>query len=544
MLAAPGRQRCKRRARSDFFFCGYVMNFQNLKLGTRLISAFVVVCLLGALVSALGIRNMSVLNDEADTLYERELIGLSVVKEANIDLVYVARDRRNALLASSPAERAKFLALADQSLASMHANLAKARPLFSSEGGKAIYASIDKNMVEYLRAGKELHTKITDAALDDRAGVTGFLFGDFALLVNKIDDDMGELAKRKEANAKAASVRTTEIYERSRNEMIGWVVFVLLGGIGIGLWLARSITRQIGAEPAAAARLAQRVAKGDLSTDVTLRSGDTSSIMAALKAMQVSLAAVVSKVRSNSDSVATASSEIAQGNLDLSQRTEQQASALEETAASMEQLGSTVKQNADNAHQADQLAQGASQVAVRGGEVVSQVVDSMKAIHDSSRKIADIIGVIDGIAFQTNILALNAAVEAARAGEQGRGFAVVASEVRNLAGRSAEAAKEIKKLIGVSVDRVEQGTAQADEAGRTMVEVVASVKRVTDIMGEISSASVEQSAGVSQVGEAVSQMDQVTQQNAALVEQSAAAAESLKLQASQLVQIVSVFKLA
>jgi methyl-accepting chemotaxis protein len=238
-----------------------------------------------------------------------------------------------------------------------------------------------------------------------------------------------------------------------------------------------------------------------------------------------------------------ASAEIAQGNNDLSRRTEEQASALEETAASMEQLSATVKQNADNAKQANQLAMGASTVAVKGGEVVSQVVTTMKGINDSSKKIADIISVIDGIAFQTNILALNAAVEAARAGEQGRGFAVVASEVRSLAGRSADAAKEIKGLITASVERVEQGTALVDEAGATMTEVVTSIRRVTDIMGEISAASSEQSAGVAQVGEAITLMDQATQQNAALVEESAAAAESLKQQAQQLVQAVQVFEL-
>ena len=254
--------------------------------------------------------------------------------------------------------------------------------------------------------------------------------------------------------------------------------------------------------------------------------------------------AVLVRVRSSAESVATSSAEIAHGNNDLSARTEQQASALEQTAASMEQLGATVKQNADNARQANQLALSASTVAIKGGNVVGQVVETMKGINESSRKISDIISVIDGIAFQTNILALNAAVEAARAGEQGRGFAVVASEVRSLAGRSADAAKEIKSLIGTSVERVEQGTLLVDQAGTTMSEVVSSIKRVTDIMGEISAASSEQAAGVAQVGEAVTHMDQATQQNAALVEEMAAAASSLKGQAQDLVEVVAVFKLA
>ena len=267
-------------------------------------------------------------------------------------------------------------------------------------------------------------------------------------------------------------------------------------------------------------------------------------LLQALLQMRDNLARVVSGVRGYAEGVSTASAEIAQGNHDLSSRTESQASALEETAASMEQLNATVRQNADSAQQASQLAASASTVAVQGGEVVAQVVDTMHGINESSRKIADIIGVIDGIAFQTNILALNAAVEAARAGEQGRGFAVVASEVRSLAGRSAEAAKEIKQLITDSVQRVEQGSQLADKAGSTMTEVVGAIRRVTDIMGEISAASREQSSGVAQVGEAVTQMDQATQQNAALVEESSAAASSLSQQAGDLVQAVAVFKLA
>jgi methyl-accepting chemotaxis protein len=311
--------------------------------------------------------------------------------------------------------------------------------------------------------------------------------------------------------------------------------------VAAALWLARRMTRPM----AHAVGVAEQLAQGDLTAEIQPAGNDeTLQLLHSMALMQTSFAGIVREVKANAESVATASAQIAQGNQDLSQRTEQQASALQETAASMEQLGSTVKQNADNARQANQLAQGASTVAVKGGEVVTQVVETMKGINDSSRKIADIISVIDGIAFQTNILALNAAVEAARAGEQGRGFAVVASEVRSLAQRSAAAAKEIKSLIGVSVERVEQGTALVDQAGATMTDIVASIKRVTEIMGEISSASTEQSTGVAQVGEAVSQMDQATQQNAALVEESAAAAESLKGQAQQLVQAVAVFKLA
>jgi methyl-accepting chemotaxis protein len=315
--------------------------------------------------------------------------------------------------------------------------------------------------------------------------------------------------------------------------------------VAIGLWLGFKIARSITGSAVAARNAARRIADGDLTGEMPAGGRDElGELLNAMRQMQTNLAMVVADVRANSESVATASAQIAQGNQDLSQRTEQQASSLQETAATMEELGTTVRQNADNAQQANQLAQAASGVAIKGGEVVGQVVETMKGISDSSRRIADIIGTIDGIAFQTNILALNAAVEAARAGEQGRGFAVVASEVRSLAQRSAEAAKEIKNLIGASVERVEQGTALVDQAGQTMDEVVNSIRRVTDIVGEISSASSEQSSGVSQVGQAVTQMDQATQQNAALVEQSAAAAESLKVQAGALLQAVSVFKLA
>ncbi len=341
--------------------------------------------------------------------------------------------------------------------------------------------------------------------------------------------------------AKAERDAALSRYNTIRNLLLG----ALMLGLPLAAFFAYVLIRDLSQSMDYATRVARSVAGGDLSQKINIVGNDEIAVlMGALKEMSDSLVAVVSNVRQGSESLATASAEIAQGNHDLSARTEQQASALEQTAASMEELGSTVKQNADSARTANQLATNASSVAVQGGEVVSQVVQTMKGINESSRRISDIISVIDGIAFQTNILALNAAVEAARAGEQGRGFAVVASEVRSLAGRSAEAAKEIKSLINASVERVEQGTALVDKAGETMTEVVSSIKRVTDIMGEISAASNEQSLGVNQVGEAVTQMDQTTQQNAALVEEMAAAASSLKSQAQELVQVVAAFKLA
>jgi methyl-accepting chemotaxis protein len=327
---------------------------------------------------------------------------------------------------------------------------------------------------------------------------------------------------------------------QARNLMLALGAFAILAGAAIAWFITRTITRPIGE----AVEVAEKVAAGDISSRIEVRSKDeTGRLMSALKAMNESLVRIVREVRTGTDTIATASSQIASGNQDLSSRTEQQASSLEQTAASMEELTSTVKQNADNARQANQLAVSASEVALKGGSVVSQVVDTMGSIDASSKKIVDIIGVIDGIAFQTNILALNAAVEAARAGEQGRGFAVVASEVRSLAQRSAAAAKEIKTLIGDSVEKVEAGSKQVEEAGRTMEEIVGSVRRVTDIMGEITAASQEQTSGIEQINQAISQMDQVTQQNAALVEEASAAAQSLQEQAGSLVQAVSVFKL-
>ena len=355
-----------------------------------------------------------------------------------------------------------------------------------------------------------------------------------------LETQMATLSETIEKSGDALNAKAKSSVDDTRLAIAFALTVATIAMLTMALWLARRLTLPM----AHAVGIADRLAQGDLTSAIHPTGNDeTVQLLQSLARMQGSVSGIVREVKGNAELVAMASTEIAQGNNDLSMRTEEQASALEQTAATMDQLGTTVRHNADNAQQANRMAQGASAVAAQGGEVVGEVVTTMQGINDSSRKIGDIISVIDGIAFQTNILALNAAVEAARAGEQGRGFAVVASEVRSLAQRSAAAAKEIKSLIGRSVEQVEHGTILVDRAGKTMGEIVSSIQRVSDIVAEITSASAEQSSGVQQVGQAVSQMDQATQQNAALVEQSAAAAESLKTQAQQLVQAVAAFRL-
>jgi len=358
----------------------------------------------------------------------------------------------------------------------------------------------------------------------------------FIALQKEFDEaEVALLAERAESSVQLRAL--------NRNAIIGGSLIALVIAVLLGTLVIRSVVRQIGGEPDYAAQIVNEISDGNLAVRVQRRPGDTTSLLAAMEVMRGKLAHIVSKVRESSESIATGSNQISMGNNDLSQRTEQQASSLEQTAASMEELNATVRNNADTARQANQLAESATAVARRGGAVVGEVVQTMDGITHASRKIVDIIGVIDGIAFQTNILALNAAVEAARAGEQGRGFAVVAGEVRTLAQRSAAAAKEIKALIGDSVDRVEAGTQLVANAGSTMSDIVSQVKRVSDLIAEISNATGEQTQGIGQVSEAVSHLDEVTQRNAALVEESAAAADSLSQQARALVSSVAVFKL-
>jgi methyl-accepting chemotaxis protein len=402
---------------------------------------------------------------------------------------------------------------------------------------RALLADLHGNFDKYASGRTQWMQLMLDGKLEEAAQVRQSITTPMGAATVKTISSLIDLQRKGSA---AAAEQAERQVANMRNIIIALMAAGLAVGVAIVSWAIRSITRPLHA----AIEVAQAISHGDLRSSVPVTGRDElAQLLTAMRDMQGSLSSVVGAVRANADNVSTASAQIAQGNADLSARTEDQAAALQQTAATMEQLGSTARHNTDNAKQANQLAHNASGVAEQGGAVVGQVVETMREISDSSRQIADIIGTIDGIAFQTNILALNAAVEAARAGEQGRGFAVVAAEVRSLAQRSAQAAKEIKGLITASVERVERGTSLVDQAGSTMVEVVASIKRVSDIVAEISAASEEQGSGVQQVGDAVTQMDRATQQNAALVEESAAAAESLKQQAAALVQTVSVFKL-
>jgi methyl-accepting chemotaxis protein len=513
---------------------------KQMTVAKRLVLGFGLLFLFSLVLGVFGIKTINDMVDRSRGMFEDNLTPIKDVANANMAAIYVNGALFKFITVVDPAAKEA----AKTEMAKFKSNYAKLMDKYKAtnltQPEKDLIAKTEADWPAYL-AQEQKVMELELAGKDDESAA--LISGDAAKTFQVLDDHLSDLVN---LNADLAEKNQAEGVRQSGNSEILVSVLLLLGlGFGIGSsWLiVRSLTKELGGEPRDIGLLANRIADGDLLSTVEVKAGDATSVTAAMARMQTSLRSVVNNVRTGAESVSTASSEIAQGNSDLSQRTEEQASALEQTAASMEELSSTVKQNADNARQANQLAMSASTVAVQGGEVVAQVVDTMKGINEASRKISDIISVIDGIAFQTNILALNAAVEAARAGEQGRGFAVVASEVRSLASRSADAAKEIKTLINNSVERVEQGTALVDQAGTTMTEVVTSIKRVTDIMGEISAASHEQSQGVSQVGEAVTQMDQATQQNAALVEEMAAAASSLRSQAQELVSTVAVFKL-
>ena len=514
------------------------MNIGNIKIGHRLWLGFGIVILLLVVVAVTAVSRISHINQIADSILKDRYVKVVMLNDIQEHQNNQARLLRNAIIAAKDPEQMKSWLSKVEAESTANTDLFnKLKPMLRSPKGIALLEATVPMRTAYAEARGKLVKMLEEGKLEE-AGA--FLLADFQTSQTHYFEGVQALTVYQEEMMKkdGQTMEDDGAFAKTMTEALTLVAALVAAAIAF--FTTRSITVPI----AEAVDFATKVAEGDLTSTVAVKTHDeTGQLLTALIHMQENLVRTVSSVLQGSEGVATASAEIAQGNNDLSARTEQQASALEETAASMEELSSTVQQNADTARKANQLAMSASSVAIKGGEVVGQVVETMKGINDSSRTISDIISVIDGIAFQTNILALNAAVEAARAGDQGRGFAVVASEVRSLAGRSAEAAKEIKSLIGASVERVEQGTTLVDQAGVTMTDLVDSIKRVTDLMSEISAASSEQAAGVSQVGEAVTQMDQVTQQNAALVEEMAAAASSLKSQAGELVQTVAIFKL-
>lgn len=517
-----------------------MFDFSSWRVRTRLTVGFGVVCVLLVASVVMGLMGMGRMGADLKAVVADHFPRIVAATNLSTQIDVIAIALRNMMLNADAADRERqtqVIAQSRQEVVRLFDTLDKT---LTEPKDRALLQKVKEQRALYLAGQEELLGFIRSDQTDQSRE---YLASKLQPVLASYKASIGALVESEKNAIVTDGTDARDTALNARNTLIGLGVAALLLAVALGWLITRSLVRELGGEPRTAADVARAVAGGDFTQPIAVKDGDTTSLMAQLAAMKDGLAQVVSQVRRGSESVAMASSEIAQGNQDLSARTESQASALEETAASMEQLGATVRQNAESASQANALARSASDVAVRGGEVVGQVVQTMKGINESSQRIADIIGVIDGIAFQTNILALNAAVEAARAGEQGRGFAVVASEVRSLAGRSAEAAKEIKQLISASVERVEQGSAMADQAGETMTEVVQSIRRVTDLMGEINAASSEQASGVAQVGEAVTQMDQATQQNAALVEEMAAAAGSLSSQAQELVQAVAVFKL-
>jgi len=510
----------------------------NMKIGQRLALGFAVVLSLSIVITVIGILKLNAVADAAEQMLDQPVKKERMISEwaANIAVAVI---RTSAIVKSSDASLTEFFA---QNTAETNAKAAtylkEVEPLLTSPEEKEIFAKMMALRGGYAGGRAEAVRLKSEGKSEEAMRVHDQVYIPAAKVYQAHMASLVAL-QREQVDQLRGQIQEIKV-ESGRTVVLLGVLSVAFGAL-CAWWLTRSITRPV----QAAVALARRVAAGDLGSRRQATAKDEiGALQDALADMNDKLLGLVGEIRNGSHAIATASSQIAAGNLDLSARTEQQAGALEETASSMEELNSTVAQNADNARQANALATSASEVAGRGGAVVAQVVQTMASINASSKKIADIIGVIDGIAFQTNILALNAAVEAARAGEQGRGFAVVATEVRSLAHRSAAAAKEIKVLIGDSVVEVDLGAKLVDQAGATMSEIVGSVRRVTDIIGEITAATDEQTAGIGQINEAINQMDQVTQQNAALVEEAAAASNAMHEQAGQLLQAVSVFKLA
>jgi methyl-accepting chemotaxis protein len=513
---------------------------KNLKVGTRLTMGFGAVCLLLVVTIAVGISKVAMLNAGTAYIVENKLpkIEMANTLVEKVDTISLAL--RNMLLSANGDDRKREVKAILETRKEVGAVIEQMAGVHTTPEGRALLGKIVEHRARYLDVQNKLMALIQDGE-DDAA--KAFLSKELRPALGAFKDVLTALIAHENASIAATAKESRQTYADSRNQMLGLGALAIVIACAIGYAIRRGLLRQLGGEPGYAAAIAGEIAAGNLGVKVAVAPGDSRSLVHAMEKMREQLAGVVREVRSSTDLITTASGELAAGNQELSVRTEQQAGALEETASSIEELTSTVRQNADNARQANQLAVSASEVAAQGGAVVAQVVDTMESINASARNIGEIIGVINGIAFQTNILALNAAVEAARAGEQGRGFAVVASEVRTLAQRSADAAKEIKGLIERSVVQTADGSRLVGEAGVTMNAIIASIRRVTDIMGEISIASAEQGAGIEQINQAVVQMDQVTQQNAALVEEAAAASAAMQDQALSLARVVGVFML-
>ena len=517
------------------------MNFTSrLKIGARLGLAFGAVLMLSLIVGLFSLSRLADTNDAVSNIATNWMVSTRDLGEFNNQIGVYRRIEYRHVLASTPEE----FAAAEKSLSERKQQIGAAWERYSKTitpgEEEKLAKEVQDTLAAYYATTPRLLALSIQGAVKEKE-TKDFIGGESLKAFNALSAAVEKALKFQDAGSDADYQGSQAAYKQTRLMVIALLAAALILGLGCAFLITRSIVHPL----REAVHATQRVAEGDLSTRITVRGHDEiSELLGGLAAMNESLVRIVGQVRMSSDSIATGATQIASGNADLSQRTEEQASNLQQTAASMEQLSSTVQANAATARQATQLAASASQAASKGGVVVGEVVATMDDIASSSKKITDIIGVIDGIAFQTNILALNAAVEAARAGEQGKGFAVVATEVRSLAGRSAEAAKEIKSLIGASVDKIEAGTRQVGDAGSTMTDIVAQVKRVSDLIAEIGAATAEQTQGIGQVSDAVGQLDQVTQQNAALVEESAAAADSLNHQATRLVEAVSVFKLA
>jgi methyl-accepting chemotaxis protein len=508
-----------------------------MNVGRRLALGFAIVLALSVFTTIVGIMKLNALAEEAEWMLDQPIRKERLASDwsKNID---VAVNRTSAIVKSSdPALAQFFKAKAAETSKSSSDIVAKLEPLIVDQDEKDHYARALAVRKVYLSSRDRAIKLKTEGQVEEANAIVD---KEYLPASEAYQTIVHEFLDHERGRLDALGTKVAELKQQSRRAIMVLAGLCVAFGVQCSWWLTRTITLPVRDAVAAA----ERVAAGDLTGRIDVTSQDEiGQLQRALRNMNDNLLRLVGDIRTGSDSIATASAEIAAGNLDLSARTEQQASSLQQTAASMEELNSTVSQSADNARQANQLAESASEVANRGGAVVSQVVETMASINQSSKKIVDIISVIDGIAFQTNILALNAAVEAARAGEQGRGFAVVASEVRNLAQRSAAAAKEIKALIDDSVVKVDSGAALVDQAGATMHEIVGSVRRVTDIIGEITAATHEQTTGIGQINHAITQMDQATQQNASLVQQAAAASSAMQEEASHLAQVVGTFKL-